>query len=186
MTGRAASADVAIASDYDFSDVRTIVDVGGGHGLMLAAILRAWPQMRGVLLDRPSVAEGARERVAAAGLADRCQVLGGDFFESVPSGSDCYVLANVIHDWDDDRAVAILQVCHAAMQPGSRILIVEAILPAGNAPHPGKIGDVQMLVITGGQERTEHQFRTLLTSSGFTPSRVVPTASPVSVVEGRR
>jgi len=186
MSGRAASADVAITRDYDFSGVRSIVDVGGGHGLMLIAVLQAWPQMRGTLLDRPAVAEGARERIAAAGLADRCQVLGGDFFDSVPAGADCYVLANVIHDWDDDAAISILRTCHAAMQPGSRILIVEAILPAGNEPHPGKIGDVQMLVITGGQERTELQFRTLLTASGFTPTRVWPTTSTVSIVEGRR
>jgi hypothetical protein len=186
MTGRAASADVAIAANHDFSGVRTIVDVGGGHGLMLAAILQAWPDMRGTLLDRPAVADGARTRIAAAGLTDRCQVVGGDFFESVPAGADCYVLANVIHDWDDDHAIAILQTCHAAMEPGSRVLIVEAILPAGNEPHPGKIGDVQMLVITGGQERTELEFRSLLTSSGFTPTRVLPTASPVSIVEGVR
>jgi SAM-dependent methyltransferase len=186
MTGRAASADVAVAHTYDFSDVRTIIDVGGGHGLLLSAILEAYPAARGILLDLPSVAAGARERIAAAGLAEHCEVVGGDFFAAVPTGGDCYVLANVIHDWDDDRAVAILRNCQRAMAPGGRVLIIEAVLPTGNEPHPGKIGDLQMLVISGGRERTEAEYRALLAASDFRPARVIPTASPVSVVEGIR
>ncbi|MBV9356858.1 MAG: methyltransferase, partial [Chloroflexi bacterium] len=131
MTARAASADVAVAHAYDFSGMHTIVDVGGGHGLLLASILEAHPAARGVLLDIPSVAEGARKRMAAAGLAQRCQVVGGDFFTSVPTGGDCYTLANVIHDWDDERAVAILRKCQHAMAAGGRVLIVEALLSTG-------------------------------------------------------
>jgi hypothetical protein len=186
MTGRAASADVAVARTYDFSGVRTIVDVGGGHGLLLSTILEAYPAARGILLDLPSVAAGARERIAAAGLAGRCDVIAGDFFASVPPGGDCYLLANVIHDWDDDRAVAILRSCQRAMADGGRVLIIEAVLPTGNEPHPGKVGDLQMLVITGGRERTAAEYRALLTAGGFRSGRVVPTASPVSVVEGIR
>jgi O-methyltransferase domain/Dimerisation domain len=186
MTGRAASADVAVARAYDFSGARTIVDVGGGHGLLLLAILEAYPDARGVLLEVPSVAAGARERITAAGLAGRCEVVGGDFFASVPPAGDFYLLANVIHDWDDERAVAILRSCHRAMANGGRVLIIEAVLPTGNEPHPGKVGDLQMLVITGGRERTEAEYRALLTTSGFRPTQVIPTASVVSAVEGIR
>jgi hypothetical protein len=186
MAGRAAAADVAIAAAYDFSGMRTIVDVGGGHGLLLSAILEAAPAARGILLDLPSVAAGARERLAAAGLAGRCEIVGGDFFASVPAGGDCYVLANVVHDWDDDRAITILRNCHAAMPSGARVLIVEVVLPTGNEPHPGKVADLQMLIISGGRERTTDEYHALLLASGFVPGRVLPTASPVTVIEGVR
>jgi len=186
MTGRAASADVAVAEAYDFLGMRTIVDVGSGHGLLLAAILQAAPEARGVLLDLPSVAAGAQQRIAAAGLTGRCEIIGGDFFASVPAGGDCYVLANVIHDWDDDRAVAVLRNCYAAMPSGARVLIIEVVLPTGNEPHPGKIADLQMLIISSGRERTVHEYHGLLEASGFTPGQVIPTASTVTVVEGIR
>ena len=186
MTGRAASADIAVAQAYDFSGVNTIVDVGGGHGLLLSAILEVAPQVRGVLLDLPSVAAGARERLVTGGLAYRSEVVGGDFFASLPTGGDCYILANVIHDWDDDRATAILRNCHAAMRSGTRVLIVEVVLPFGNEPHPGKIADLQMLIISGGRERTLDEYQSLLVDGGFAPGRVIPTATPVTIIEGLR
>jgi hypothetical protein len=186
MTGRAAAADVTVVQAYDFSGMRTIVDIGGGHGLLLSSILESYPAARGELLELRSVADGAREGIAAAGLAARCKVVGGDFFTSVPNGGDCYILANVIHDWDDEPAVAILRNCHRAMATGARVLIIEALLPTGNEPHPGKIGDLQMLVISGGRERAEAEYGVLLVSSGFRLGRVIRAASPVSVVEGIR
>ena len=185
MTSRAASADVSAAHVFDFSSARMIVDVGGGHGALLSTILQAYPAARGVLLDRPAVVAGARERMTAAGVADRCEVIGGDFFASVPAGGDCYVLSNVIHDWDDRSASAILRNCAGAMANGGRVLVIEAVLPTGNDPHPGKIADVQMLVLTGGRERTEREFRTLLNASGFMSTRILPTPSVVSIIEGK-
>src|SRR5262249_11278390 len=137
MTGRAAAADVSVADAYLFSDAATIVDVGGGHGLLLSTILQANPSARGILLDIPSVAVGARERIIAAGLAERCAVVEGDFFTSVPAGGQYYVLSNVVHDWDDARARAILRNCAQVMAEGGRVLVVETVLPTGNDPHPG-------------------------------------------------
>jgi hypothetical protein len=183
MTGRAAAADVAVAEAYDFSGARTIVDVGGGHGLLLSAILAAAPSARGILLDLPSVASGAREHLTRGGVGERCEIVGGDFFTSVPAGGDVYTLSNVIHDWNDERAAAILRNVRAAMAPGARVLIIETLLPPGNEPHPGKIADLQMLIISGGRERTLDEYHTLLGSSGLAPGRVIATDSPVSVVE---
>ena len=186
MTGRAAAADVSVADAYPFSNAGTIVDVGGGHGLLLSTILSEYPSARGILVDVPSVAVGAQERIIAAGLAERCEVIGGDFFTTVPSGAQYYLLANVIHDWDDDRASAILRNCAQAMDEGGRVLVIETVLPTGNDPHPGKIADLQMLVMTGGRERTEPDYRGLLEKSGFSSVRVLPTATAVSVIEAER
>jgi hypothetical protein len=129
---------------------------------------------------------GARERIIAAGLAERCDVVEGDFFTSVPSGGQYYVLANVIHDWDDARASAILRNCAQAMAEGGYVLVIESVLPTGNDPHPGKSADLQMLVLTGGRERTEPEYRGLLEKSGFTSVRVLPTSTAVSVIEAER
>jgi hypothetical protein len=170
---------------YDFSGVGTIVDVGAGHGTLLSAILRGHAHLKGILFDLPHVAAGARGLIASAGLADRCEIHSGDFFAEVPAGGDAYILSWIIHDWDRGRAVAILKRCRQAMPTTGRLLLVEAIIPPGNEPHAGKIMDFVMLTALGGQERTEEQYEDLLQEAGFRLSAVVPTASPMSVIEGR-
>jgi SAM-dependent methyltransferase len=173
----------AVAAAYDFSDCRMVVDVGGGTGNLLTAILRRHPTTRGVLGDLPHVIREARALPGANGLADRLTFADIDFFEGVPAGGDAYVLSHVIHDWSEDQCATILANCRKAMRPGGRLLIVEMVLPAGDAPHPGKLLDLAMLVMPGGQERTEDEYRTLLIKAGLRLTRVVPTASAVSVVE---
>jgi predicted O-methyltransferase YrrM len=158
--------------------------VGGGRGSFLASILRANAEMRGMLFDQPHVIAGAREYLDAAGLGQRCDLVGGDFFESVAAGGDAYVLKRVIHDWDDARASQILERCRRAMQPTGRLLVVETVIPPGNEPSFGKLLDVHMLVWPGGKERTEAEYRALLEAAGFELTRVVPTRSSLSVVEG--
>lgn len=174
----------AIAAAYDFSRKATIVDVGGGRGSLMTAILRAHPHATGILFDRPPVLAGVSAALAAKGLTDRCAVMAGDFFDSVPHGGDVYILKDIVHDWPDDRAVAVLKNCRRAMREEARLLVIERVIPAGNEPSFAKLADVNMLVITGGLERTEAEYRTLLTASGFRLSRVVPTRSPSSIVEG--
>jgi hypothetical protein len=172
-----------VAAAYDFTDFRTIVDVGGGSGHLLAAILNANPHLRGVLYDLPHVAPEAQKYMESAGLKARCEVLSGDFFAAVPSGSDAYLLSHIIHDWDERRCGALLRHCRRAMDTQGRLLIVEAVLPAGDAPHPGKVLDLVMLTVPGGMERTEEEYAALLAKASFRLTRIVPTASPVSIVE---
>lgn len=174
----------AVAQAYDFSGIRTIVDVGGGHGTLLSTILRSNAHLKGILFDLPGVADGARRLVASAGLADRCEVRSGDFFTEVPSGGDAYILSWIIHDWDRVRAAAILKRCRQAMTTTGRLLLVEAVIPPGNEPHAGKIMDFVMLTALGGQERTKEQYEELLREAGFRVSAVVPTPSPMSIIEG--
>jgi hypothetical protein len=152
----------------------------------LAAILRANPGLRGVLFDRPQVVAEAGHPLEAAGLGGRCEVVAGDFFASVPAGGDAYILKRVLHDWDDERAGAILRTCHRAMPGHGRLLAIELVLPPGNDPSLGKLFDLLMLVDLGGRERTEADFRTLLAAAGFELTAVTPTPSLVSVVEAVR
>ena len=175
----------AVVQAYDFSGVATIVDVGGGHGTLLSTILRGNAHLKGILFDLPQVANGARGLMASAGVANRCEIHGGDFFAEVPAGGDAYILSWIIHDWDRGRAVTILKRCRQAMSSTGRLRLVEAIIPAGNEPHAGKIMDFVMLTALGGQERTEEQYEDLLQEAGFRLSAVVSTASPMSVIEGR-
>jgi hypothetical protein len=169
---------------FDFSGVGTIVDVGGGNASTLLAVLRAAPRARGIVFDLPGVIDRTTRIIDEAGMADRCAVEGGDFFARVPSGGDAYLLRHIIHDWDDDRSVAILSRCREAVAPGGRVLVVESVLPEGNVPHPGKWLDLIMLAIPGGRERTASEYERLFTRAGLTLARIVPTASPVSVIEG--
>jgi predicted O-methyltransferase YrrM len=173
----------AVAEAYDFSGIGTVVDVGGGVGTMLVTLLQRHPRLSGIHFDAPSVSEVAKDTIAAAGLDRRCELVGGDFFASVPAGGDAYVLSHIIHDWDVDSCRTILRNCRDAMNPGGRILIVEMVLPPGAEPHPGKILDVVMLAVPGGRERTADEYRELLAPVGLRVERVVPTASPVSVIE---
>jgi hypothetical protein len=173
----------AVAAAYDFSRFRTIVDVGGATGNMLAAILSRHPGPRGILYDLPHVVRDAPELLKAHGVADRVAIEAGSFFDKVPSGGDAYILSHVIHDWSEKQCLDILGHCRRAIGPQGRLLIVEMVLPPGDTPHPGKLLDITMLVMPGGQERTPDEYAALLAKAGFRLERVVPTASPVSVVE---
>jgi hypothetical protein len=158
----------AVVAAYDFSRFRSILDVGGGKGALLAEILKAHPQMNAVLFDLPETEQHARDYIAAAGLGGRCTFHAGDFFKHLPSGHDAYVMAHVLHDWSDDDAVAILRKCREAVPVEGRLLIVEAVLPDGNMPHHGKLMDLLMLTVTGGVERSQDEFAQILAQSGFT------------------
>jgi len=173
----------AVVKAYDFGGIASIVDVGGGHGTLIAAILKYCPQMRGVLYELPHVAEGARQAIGEAGLADRCEIVGGDFFQSVPAGCDAYILRWIVHDWDHDRALTILRNCRKAIRETGRLLLVETIISPGDDLHPGKLLDFVMLTGLGGQERTEAEYAELLREAGFRLNRIVPTDSHMSVVE---
>jgi O-methyltransferase domain len=180
--GRMVSA--AVVQAYDFSGISKIIDVGGGHGTLIAAILQSHPQMTGILFDSPHVAESARQPIAAAGLADRCEIVGGDFFKSVPAGADAYLLRWIIHDWDHERAITILRNCRQTMEKTSRLLLIETVIPTEDEPHPGKSLEFIMLTLLGGQERTEEEYKSLLHEAGFRLNKVVPTGSPMSIIEG--
>ncbi|MHC4509693.1 MAG: methyltransferase [Planctomycetota bacterium] len=167
---------------YDFSAFRTVADVGGGHGRMLAAILNRHPAVEGILFDLPAVVERSRTIISGLGLSERCHIVGGDFFASVPP-ADAYVLRHIVHDWDDAEAVAILRNCRDAMNLGGRILVVETLIPPLNEPCFGKWLDLMMLIV-GGRERTEEQYRRLFQQAGLALNRIVSTAHEVSVIEG--
>jgi hypothetical protein len=183
MVGFHGAEPPAVAEAYDFSDVGTVVDVGGATGNMLAAILARHAGPRGVLFDRPHVVSGAPALLAAHGVDGRVMIEPGDFFEGVPAGGDAYILSHIIHDWNEEQCLTILGHCRRAMKPDGRLLIVETVLPTGDTPHQGKVQDMVMLVIPGGQERTEAEYASLLSKAGFRLTRVVPTNSVVSVVE---
>ena len=171
---------IAVAAAYDFSPFRRIVDVGGGNGALLAGILAANPTLTGVVFDLPDVAARATAQIRELGLADRCEIVGGDFFEEVPSGGDAYLLKHVIHDWNDDRATAILRTCRRAMGAEAKLLIVEGVYPPridqSDESRGAAANDVNMLVCTGGRQRSEAEFRSLYEAAGFRLTRIVPTA----------
>ncbi len=177
-----------VAAAYDFSPFRTVVDVGGGDGTLLTGILGAVPGLRGVVYDLPRLAERARAKIAAAGLAERCAFAGGDFFASVPSGGDAYLLKHVLHDWDDARATRILQRCRAAMGREGRLLVIEGGHPprieASVAGRVAATNDVNMLVCTGGRQRSEAELRDRFAAAGFALTRIVPVPGMPSVIEG--
>lgn len=175
----------AVIAAYDFTSLRTIVDVGGGHGGLMAAILEASPSTRGVIFDLPAVIEGTAREVTARGLADRCTCVAGDFFQSVPKGGDGYLLASIVHDWDDRASAAILRSCRKTMANGARLLLVEMVIPPGDGPFFGKLLDLEMLVCFGGRERTETEYRDLLSAGGFELIRIVSTQAPASIIEAR-
>ncbi len=183
MVGFHSQEPPAVAAAFDFSTFNTIVDVGGATGNMLAEILTRHLGPRGVLFDRPHVVADASAFLEAKGVSDRVKIEAGDFFETVPPAGDAYVLSHIIHDWSEDQCLTILSRVRKAMSPGGRLLIVEMVLPEGDTPHPGKMIDMGMLVVTGGQERTEAEYGLLLAKADFHLTRVVPTNSAVSVVE---
>lgn len=173
----------AIAAAYDFSEFRTIVDVGGSTGNMLVTILSRYPEPQGILFDLPHVVQNAPALIQQRGLGDRIRIEAGSFFDSVPAGADAYLLSHVIHDWNEEQCLTILGNCHRVMSSNSRLLLAEMVLPEGDAPHPGKMLDMIMLTAAGGEERTASQYGALLERAGFRMTRVLPTASPVSIVE---
>jgi hypothetical protein len=174
----------AVVAAYHFGRFKTVVDVGGGQGALLAAILRAHPALRGVLVDLPATVAQAGGLLEEAGVAERCTVVGGSFFEAVPGGGDLYLLKSVIHDWDDDEAVAILGTCRQAMGDTGRLLLVERVIPPGNTPSFARLMDLNMLVIAGGRERTEAEYRVLYQRAGLALAGVIPIAADVSLIEG--
>jgi hypothetical protein len=187
MTSISTFESKAVLAAYDFSGIGTLVDVAGGHGLLIMTILKANRKLEGILFDLPHVAAGAPALLQRRGIADRCQIVSGDFFASVPEGGDAYIMKHIIHDWDDERAIQILTNCHRAMRPGGKVLIVDAVIPPGNSAHFGKLLDLEMLVLTPrGRERTRVEFQDLLKRSGFRLRRVVPTETHLSLVEGVR
>jgi hypothetical protein len=170
---------------YDFSIFGTVIDVGGGNGSTLAGILARHPTVQGILFDLPAVVERAQPGLVESAQASRLQLIGGDFFSAVPGGADAYLLRHVIHDWLDEDAVSILRSCRDAMSPGAKVLVVEMVLPAENEPSFGKWLDLMMLLVAG-RERTEVEYSQLFTAAGLRMTRVIPTASDVSIVEGVR
>ncbi len=172
-----------VVAAYDFSSLNTVVDVGGGQGILLAAVLRANPRLKGVLYDRPDVLPTARRTLAGEGVLERCELVRGDFFSSVPEGGDAYLLKDVLHDWDDRRAVAILTTCARAMAPSARLLVVERSLPAANVAGPAKLVDITMLAVTGGRERSEREYADLFRQAGLRLTRAVPTGSEMQLFE---
>ncbi len=183
---KAAGSHRTIVDVYDFSGIRTLTDVGGGLGVLMVEILTANPLMEGVVLDIPSVIEKARRIIRARGIENRCQTVECDFFKSIPSGSDAYLLSNILHDWSDEQCQTILANCHRAMRAESRLLIMEMVIPSRNEPSIAKLLDLEMLVITGGRERTEAEFKNLFESSGFRISRIIPTNESVCLIEGTK
>ncbi|BDH13339.1 acetylserotonin O-methyltransferase [Streptomyces hygroscopicus] len=178
-----ASAIYATLESYDFGRFSTVVDVGGGNGAYLSGILASYPALRGVLFDLPDVVERSAPVLAKAGVADRCEVAGGSFFDAVPQGADAYVLTAVIHDWDDEASVRILRNCRAAMPAHATLLLGEPVLPDGPEPSVGKLLDLETLIGTTGRQRTEAEFRELLDRAGLRLTRVLHSPGPDSLVE---
>jgi len=174
----------AVIEGYDFSGVNRLVDIAGGHGLLLAGILKANPHLQGVLFDLPFVIEGAGEMLQKEDVSDRVELASGDFFESVPAGADAYMMKHIIHDWDDESSIKILQNIRSAMNEKGKVLIIEMVVPEGSEPHPSKALDILMLVMEGGKERTKDEYRKLLDATGFKMTRIIPTKSPYSLIEG--
>jgi C-methyltransferase len=185
MTSVSEMTDVPVVAGYDFSAYPTIVDVGGGHGPLLATILTATPASRGVLYDLPSVVANAPNLLREHDVEDRVRIEEGSFFDSVPDGGDAYVLKNIIHDWRDEKALQILRNVRAAAGPRATVLLIEFVIPNHDRDFPGKWVDLEMLLNLGARERTAAEYRDLLSQAGFRLTRVVQTAAPLSVVEAR-
>jgi hypothetical protein len=183
MTDLATRMAAAVADAYDFPEHGLLVDIGGGHGALLAGVLAAYPSLSGVVFDLPHVVDGAAAILADTPVRQRIRLVGGDMFESVPSGGDVYLLKSVLHDWPDEDCESILRVCRAAMSTSSALLIVERLLAGPNEGADTKFSDLNMFVMTGGRERSEDQFVRLLERSGLRHRRTLDTASPWSLVE---
>ena len=186
MTGIHGRESNALLDAYDFADIGVLADIGGGNGSQITGILQKHTDMNGILFDLSHVIERAKSHIQSSGLADRCELVTGNFFDAVPEGADAYMMRHIIHDWDDEKSLTILRNCHRAMSPDARLLVVESVIPPGNEAFGGKFLDLVMLLIPGGKERTEDEYGILFGSAGFELTRVVPTATEVSVIEARK
>ncbi len=184
MSDMSRGASGAVLSSYDFAGIQTLADVGGGHGTLLSEFMRPNPSMKGMLYERPEVIRGAKEGPYLKGLEPRMTLAEGDFFESVPAGADAYMMKHILHDWSDELSLKILRNIRAVIPANGKLILVEAVIPEGNEPHPGKWVDLEMLVNPGGKERTAAEWTKLLADGGFQLARIVPTPSLFSVVEG--
>lgn len=175
----------AIVAGYDFSRFGKIVDIGGGQGKLVAAILKANPSTQGVLFDTPNQTPGAQRLFEQEEIADRCETITGDFLESVPEGGDAYLLKHIIHDWDDHRAIEILKNCHRSMSKDARLLLIEEIITRDSEFAPAKVLDIQQLLMPGGRERTREEYGKLLEAAGFELTAIIPTQSSLSIIESK-
>lgn len=182
MTDMSGGAAPAVVAAYDFSGIDSLADIAGGHGFLLSQILIANPSMKGILFDMDHVVAGAGDMLAKHGVEDRVKTATGDFFKEVPA-ADAYIMKHIIHDWDDERSIKILQNIHRAMIGEGKLLLIEMVIPEGNQPHPGKMLDLEMLTSPGGLERTAEEYASLFEQAGFRLNRIVPTLSPFSVIE---
>lgn len=183
MTDMSTAQAPAVVHAYDFAGIKSLVDVGGGHGLLLATILHAHPEMTGVLFDQQFVIDGAAGGPTEA-VKDRVKLVSGDMFESVPAGADAYIMKFIIHDWMDDACAKILKSCRAGVNPGGKLLVVDMVVPKPGEFHFSKVVDLEMMLFPSGKERTEEEFRDLFAQSGWKLTRVIPTFTPLSIVEG--
>jgi ubiquinone/menaquinone biosynthesis C-methylase UbiE len=178
-------AAAAVLEAYDFSGVRTVMDVGGGNGSLALAVLEKHPAMKGTIFDLAYIESKAKQGIQAAGAAPRCRFEAGDFFQAVPEGADLHMLKFILHDWTDEECVRILRCCRESLEPGGRILVVEMLVPEEIRPDFVMLMDLNMLVMTGGRERTAKEFEKVLSDAGFDTTRVIPTKSPFSLIEAR-
>ena len=185
MTGFHGPETQAMIDAYDYTGVTTLVDIGGGNGTVLAAVLKKYPAMKGILYDLPGVIERAKKNLADAGLAARCQTIAGSFFQSAPSGGDVYQMRHIIHDWTDEQCQTILGHIRKVIPKTGRLLVIEMVVKPGNVPQPAKWLDLNMLVLPGGRERTESEYRAMYAQAGFQLTQIVPTPTEVSVIEGK-
>lgn len=184
MTGLTKAVAMNVLPCYDFTQFKTITDVGGGNGALLMAVLNEAKDAKGIVFDEEYVVGETEKALAATEFAGRCEVAAGSFFDFIPEGSDAYLMKMVLHDWNDEQSLAILNNCSKAMKPGSKLLVLESVIPEGNAFHPGKFMDINMMAMTGGRERTEKEFTTLFAKAGLKLSRVIHTHSPMfSILE---
>lgn len=185
MTGFSGKSADAVVEAYDFSKFKTLADIGGGHGYLLSTILSKNPNLYGIVFDAPHVVRGAAATLQQFGLGDRSTTVGGNFFESVPADCDAYIMKHIIHDWNDRDAERIIRTIRTAAKPGSYLLLVEMVIPGGDGPHPGKLLDLEMLVVASGRERTEAEYRDLLLRSGYRLNRITTTKSSICVIESQ-
>jgi ubiquinone/menaquinone biosynthesis C-methylase UbiE len=187
MTSFSRGISKAVVETYDFSDAQTIADIGGGHGLVLATVLKSNPQAQGILFDQPQVVAGADAVLAAEGASNRVAKIGGDFFAEIPVEADLYLMKFIIHDWNDEQSETILNNLAKSAKPGAKVLLIETVVEeADNVPSMSKVMDLNMLVMTGGKERTEKEYAALFEKTGFKLTRVIPTPSPTQIVEAVR
>ena len=186
MTSTSQQSAPAILAVYDFSGIKKLVDVGGGQGFMIASILKAYPQMNGVLFDLPNVVAGAAPILEAQGVSDRCACIGGNFLESVPEGGDLYFMQAILHGMKDEQCIQLLQNVRESMHENGTLLQVDFVIPSGNVPSTSKFGDLHMMIFTPSHERTEAEYRALYEQAGFRLTRVSQTSALTTILEGKR